>query len=182
MKLLAKIQQELKSPKGQHNKFGNFNYRSCEDILEAVKPFLSGATLTLSDEVKSVGDVLYIEATARLNHNSEIAEAKASAGINLVRKGMDVAQSFGASSSYARKYALGGLFLLDDTKDADTKDNSGEVNIDPPSDKRVEEIKKQIDSLFADKGKTATITYFKSLDALERKSVRGYTHDKVTSK
>jgi hypothetical protein len=123
MKILNKIQQELKAPKNQFNKFGNYKYRSCEDILEAVKPYLGEAVLTLTDEVKVAGDHIYVEARAKIVHQSEVVEVTAQAGINPNRKGMDVAQSYGASSSYARKYALSGLFLLDDTKDPDTKDN-----------------------------------------------------------
>lgn len=123
MKELVKIQQELKAPKNQYNSFGKYKYRSCEDILEAVKPLLSNCTLTLSDEVKEVGGVPYVEATATLSGDGTSCSVSAQAGISINRKGMDVAQSFGASSSYARKYALAGLFLLDDTKDPDTQDN-----------------------------------------------------------
>jgi hypothetical protein len=110
---LATIQKELKAPKNQFNKFGNYKYRSCEDIMEAVKPLLNGLVLNLTDEVKEAAGYMYVEATAMITE-------KAQAGIDPTRKGMDIAQSFGSSSSYARKYALNGLFLIDDTKDADT--------------------------------------------------------------
>ena len=128
MKELIAIQKELKAPKGQMNKFGNYKYRSCEDILEAVKPLLAkhNALLLITDEVKSVGDNIYIEATAVFQVGENAISVKAQAGINPNRKGMDIAQSYGASSSYARKYACCGIFLLDDTKDADSKDNTEE--------------------------------------------------------
>ena len=126
MKELIAIQQELKAPKGQLNKFGNYNYRSAEDILEAVKPFLDkhNALLLITDEVKEAGNYMYIEATAVFQIGDNAISVKAQAGINPTRKGMDISQSFGSSSSYAKKYALGNLLLLDDTKDADSKDNS----------------------------------------------------------
>jgi hypothetical protein len=124
---LTKIQNELKAPKNQFNAFGKYKYRNCEDILEAVKPLLDkhNCELTISDAIHEVNGFIYVEATASLIFNSasgakQFFEVKASAGIDPNRKGMDIAQSFGASSSYARKYALNGLFLIDDTKDADT--------------------------------------------------------------
>lgn len=128
LKELIAIQAELKAPKGQFNSFGKYSYRSCEDILEAVKPLLTkyNATILLTDEVKSVGEHIYIEATAIFQVKDTSISVRAQAGINPNRKGMDVAQSYGASSSYARKYVLAGLLLLDDNKDADTKDNSEE--------------------------------------------------------
>ena len=121
MEALIKIQSELKAPKNQLNKFGGYNYRSCEDILEAVKPLLKlhECTLTITDQIKEVGNLVYVEAKATIFKGDDIVEVTAQAGINPDRKGMDIAQSFGASSSYARKYALNGLFLIDDTKDAD---------------------------------------------------------------
>ena len=121
MKELVKIQSELKAPKNQRNNFGKYNYRSCEDILEAVKPLLlkHECTLTLSDEIKEVLGYFYVESTATIIGESEMQKCTAQAGIDPSRKGMDIAQSFGSSSSYSRKYALNGLFLIDDTKDAD---------------------------------------------------------------
>jgi len=127
---VQKVQLELKAPKSQRNNFGKYNYRSCEDILEAVKPLLSsnGLTLMLTDEIKEVGGITFIEARAVLfDSEGTTMESKAQAGIDINRKGMDIAQSFGSSSSYARKYALNGLFLIDDTKDADaTNDHKDE--------------------------------------------------------
>lgn len=124
------VQTELKAPKNQYNSFGKYSYRSQEDILEAVKPLLAkyGLSLTITDEVKSIGSewsenpnpLVYVEARVILHSPEGSVEAKAQAGIDPNRKGMDIAQSFGSSSSYARKYALNGLFLIDDVKDADT--------------------------------------------------------------
>ena len=122
MEKLRKIQAELKAPKNQRNNFGKYNYRSCEDILEAVKPLLDKykCTLTISDEVREVCGVLFVEAIVFISDGKDSVHTKAQAGIDPNRKGMDIAQSFGSSSSYARKYALNGLFLIDDTKDADS--------------------------------------------------------------
>ena len=129
MKELIAIQQELNVPKSQRNKFGNYNYRSCEDILVALKPLLDKykSSILITDDVKDVGGIPYVEATVVFKgQTTEALSVRAQAGINPNRKGMDIAQSFGSSSSYARKYALAGMFLLDDTKDADTMDNSKE--------------------------------------------------------
>lgn len=124
-KLLA-IQMELKAPKGQYNSFGKFNYRSCEDILEAVKPLLEKhkCTLTVSDELVNIGDRYYIKATATLmdTENATNIQNTAYAREAESKSGMDASQITGTASSYARKYALNGLFLIDDTKDADTDD------------------------------------------------------------
>ena len=138
---LAKIQQELKAPKNQFNKFGNYKYRSCEDIMLAVKPHLNGLVLSLSDEVKEAAGYMYVEATAMLTDGDKVQIVKAQAGIDPNRKGMDIAQAFGSSSSYARKYALNGLFLIDDTKDADTTNthNKNEVKKEKMSNKRFQE-------------------------------------------
>ena len=129
MKELITIQNELNVPKNQKNSFGNYNYRSCEDILVALKPLLDKhkASILITDEVKEVAGIPYVEATVVFKaENTEALSVRAQAGINPNRKGMDVAQSFGSSSSYARKYSLAGMFLLDDTKDSDTMDNSKE--------------------------------------------------------
>lgn len=122
---LSNIQRKIKCNKTQYNKFGNYNYRSCEDILEAVKPLLDGCSLVLRDEVKEIGNIIYVESTAVLGDEKEEIKVSAQAGIDPSRKGMDIAQSFGSSSSYARKYALSGLLLLDDTKDADSTNTHG---------------------------------------------------------
>lgn len=120
-RLLA-IQAELKAPKGQFNKFGNYKYRSAEDILEAVKPLCKAkdALLTLSDELVCIGERYYIKATATIIHGESEFSVTAYAREEENKKGMDGSQITGTASSYARKYALNGLFLIDDTKDADT--------------------------------------------------------------
>jgi len=125
---LVNVQATLKAPKNQRNNFGNYNYRSCEDILEAVKPILKkeGLTLMLSDTINN--EPLYVIATATISDGTDSVSVSAQAGIDPNKKGMDVAQSFGASSSYARKYALNGLFLIDDTKDADATNMHGKVS------------------------------------------------------
>lgn len=121
---LLKVQTELKAPKNQYNSFGKYKYRNQEDILEAVKPLLAKYNLNLivTDKTEELAGVLFIESTAKVFGDSSepVIEVSAQAGVDPDRKGMDIAQSFGSSSSYARKYALNGLFLIDDTKDADT--------------------------------------------------------------
>lgn len=121
------VQQSLKAPKSQYNSFGKYSYRNQEDILEAVKPLLAanGLALTISDSVTELVGVAVITATATLTDGTDSVSVSAQAGVDLNRKGMDIAQSFGASSSYARKYALNGLFLIDDTKDADATNTHG---------------------------------------------------------
>lgn len=121
---LKMIQTELKAPKGQYNSFGGYKYRSCEDILEAVKPLLNkyNATMTITDTVELIGTRFYIKAAAILTdaESGESVTNSAYAREEEVKKGMDGSQITGTASSYARKYALNGLFLIDDTKDTDT--------------------------------------------------------------
>lgn len=123
---LMNIQSELKAPKGQRNSFGNYNYRSCEDILEAVKPLLAKhqAALTISDSIELIGTRFYVKATAKLVDvvDGTMIENTAYARESESKKGMDDSQLTGATSSYARKYCLNGLFAIDDTKDADTNE------------------------------------------------------------
>lgn len=142
MKTLINIQNELKAPKNQFNSFGEFHYRSCEDILEAVKPLLFkyGAALILSDEVVLIGNRYYVKATATLL-TSEGGTFKASAYAREMetRKKMDDGQLTGAASSYARKYALNGLFDIDDAKDADARDNR-DLGGAKPADKPAKNI------------------------------------------
>lgn len=122
LRLLAQIQSELKAPKGQRNNFGKYNYRSCEDILEAVKPLLNvrGLAIIITDDIVQIGERYYVRATATIydSEGSYISNS-ALAREELKRTGMDASQITGATSSYARKYALNGLFAIDDTKDAD---------------------------------------------------------------
>ena len=143
---LAVIQQQLKAPKNQYNNFGKYKYRSCEDIMEAVKPLLDGLVLNLTDEIKEIAGQIYVESTAVLTDGDKVQAVKAQAGIDVNRKGMDIAQSFGSSSSYARKYALNGLFLIDDTKDADSTNTHGKSKSKPKMSKeRFEEALVAID-------------------------------------
>lgn len=127
-KTLSDIQVALKAPKNQRNNFGGYNYRSCEDILEGVKPLLKqyGVSLILSDEIEMIGSRYYVKATARLVSDSgETVYATGYAREADAKKGMDEAQITGASSSYARKYALNALLAIDDTKDADSTNTHG---------------------------------------------------------
>ena len=121
---LSAIQTELKAPKNQYNKFGEYSYRSCEDILEALKPLLAkyNCTLHMNDTIKQIGDRYYVEAAAVLisSESEELITNTAFARETDTRPKMDAAQITGTASSYARKYCLNGLFLIDDTKDADT--------------------------------------------------------------
>jgi hypothetical protein len=123
MKLLNEIQQKLKAPKGQRNNFGNYNYRSCEDILEAVKPLLGDGILLLTDEVVNIGTSNYIKAKAELISEDKAVSVCGWAREAVTQKGMGDAQITGSASSYARKYALNGLFCIDDTKDSDTDES-----------------------------------------------------------
>lgn len=148
---LAKVQQELKAPKGQYNSYGGYRYRSCEDILEAVKPLLiaNGLVLTINDDVVQIGDRYYIKATAIIKdiNGDGVAHNTAYAREDENKKGMDGSQITGTASSYARKYALNGLFLIDDTKDADTEKVKEEQKVElkeekKASDKQIEIMRK----------------------------------------
>ena len=126
---LNEIQKKLKAPKGQYNSFGKYHYRSCEDILEAVKAILTkGVIVTVSDDIVVLGEGsearFYIKATASISLGDEVVSVTGFARESLTKKGMDDSQITGTASSYARKYALNGLFLIDDTKDADTDENT----------------------------------------------------------
>ena len=163
---LLSVQTELKAPKGQYNSFGKYKYRSCEDILEAVKPLLAKykSSITVSDDLVQIGNRIYVKATARFL-DAEVAglsiENTAFAREPDTKKGMDESQITGTASSYARKYALNGLLLIDDTKDADTDENRNEregraknqtapvenrtgEDAYPPIDKMTEDIKAYI--------------------------------------
>lgn len=121
---VARIQQTLKAPKNQFNSFGKYNYRSCEDILEGLKNVLGDLIVTVSDTINVAGDRVYITATATITDGENSLSNTAHAREPIAKKGMDDSQVTGTASSYARKYALNGLFLIDDTKDADSMDNS----------------------------------------------------------
>ena len=122
-KKLIEVQSKLKAPKNQYNSFGKYSYRNCEDILEALKPILKevGATIIISDEVVPVNERYYVKATVKFidTETGEVVEASANAREEDNKKGMDSSQLTGSTSSYARKYALNGLFAIDDTKDSD---------------------------------------------------------------
>ena len=139
---LIRIQSELKCPKNQTNKFGGYKYRSLEDILDAVKPLLfrEGLCLTMGEVVEEIAGIPVINVEAVLtNADGEggMIVSSASAGVDIHKKGMDIAQSFGSSSSYARKYALNGLFLIDDTKDSDATNTHGYEKTSPVKKKLV---------------------------------------------
>lgn len=124
---LMNIQSELKAPKNQRNNFGGYNYRSCEDIMEAVKPLLAknGVVLTVCDDIEMLGNRVYVKAIATLTDGEDSIANSAFAREAETKKGMDDSQITGATSSYARKYALNGLFCIDDTKDADATNTHG---------------------------------------------------------
>ena len=133
---LSRIQTELKAPKGQTNAFGKYKYRSCEDIMEALKPHLAENYLAiiLSDELVNIGDRYYIKASATLTNGKEEITNTAYAREEESKKGMDGSQVTGASSSYARKYALNGLLAIDDTKDSDTTNTHGKATPQTPQE------------------------------------------------
>ncbi len=146
---LAKVQQSLKATKDQFNKFGGYNYRSCESILEAVKPLLAqnGLALTLTDEMVQVGDRIYVKSTASVfptdaKDGEVCVSVDAFAREEETKKGMDSSQVTGAASSYARKYALNGLFCIDDNKDSDATNTHGKEPMDATKEeKKAEDIK-----------------------------------------
>jgi G3E family GTPase len=143
IKELIKIQRSLKAPKGQWNSFGKYKYRSAEDILEAVKPLLHeyGCTLIMSDEVIAIGTRYYVKAIATLyNSSGESISNTGWAREEEDKKGMDGSQITGTASSYARKYALNGLFLIDDTKDADTNEYHNQTQVSQQKEKKVQKV------------------------------------------
>lgn len=124
---LTQVQSQLKAPKKQFNKFGNFNYRHCEDILEALKPLLLkyGLALKITDNIMEVGEHVFMNSRVTVwDEEGTTAEVEAQAKIDFNKKGMSSEQATGTASSYSRKYALNGLFLIDDTQDVDSMDNS----------------------------------------------------------
>ena len=133
---LQKIQAELKAPKNQYNSFGKYNYRSAEDILEAVKPLLAkyNSQLTISDDIVAVGDRVYVKAICTYSEKDKTITVSGFAREPDNKKGMDESQITGTASSYARKYALNGLFLIDDTKDADTNELKQQTMAAPPAE------------------------------------------------
>lgn len=142
-KKLWTIQQTLNAPKNQRNNFGGYNYRSAEDILEAVKPLLQNITLTVSDEIVLIGNRYYVKATATLSDGEDVISVTAYAREEESKKGMDASQLTGATSSYARKYALNGLFCIDDAKDPDTDAYAKQTNQQPRQQKNTPKQQQQ---------------------------------------
>ena len=179
---LAKVQAELKAPKGQFNSFGKYHYRSQEDILEAVKPILSrqGMTINLTDDIVLVGERYYVKSTATVSDGTDTISVTAFAREPSEKKGMDESQITGTASSYARKYALNGLFAIDDTKDSDAEEQpkttieKREATPLPkqPTNKLDDALIKEASSLKIDLNKVAT--YLK-------KNVQELTNDDLKS-
>ena len=134
---LATIQTKFKSKKSRFNSFGKYNFRSAEDILEATKPFLLelGVTVTINEEIISVDPLPMMQSTANVSDGENSISATAIVGIDLNQKGMNVPQQFGSASSYAKKYALGNLFLIDDTADSDATNDHGKKKFVPKTNK-----------------------------------------------
>lgn len=179
---LQQIQSDLKAPKNQYNKFGGYNYRNCEDIQEAVKPLLKAvkAALVVGDELVLIGDRYYIKATARFIdcESGETVENTAYAREEQEKKGMDVSQVTGSTSSYARKYALNGLFCIDDVKDADNQNNaSGGTGKGTSKGSRKNDARKVQGQ--AGKVTEAMIRTLQSMT--ERYSAKGLKMDKILS-
>ena len=129
-KTLATIQTKLKAKKSSYNSFGKYYFRKSEDILEAIKPFLleHGVYVTVNEEIAAVDHVPMIQSTATISDGKDAIHATALVGVDLNQKGMQTAQQFGAASTYGKKYALGNLFLIDDTEDADAGNKHGVVD------------------------------------------------------
>ncbi len=164
---LAEIQQTLNAPKNQRNNFGGYNYRSCEDILMAVKPLLGGLVITINDEMILVGDRIYVKATATITDGKESISTSAFAREADSKKGMDSAQVTGSTSSYARKYALNGLLLIDDNKDADHTNTHGKAE--------------QFANAAAGKGVTPTAGVYESMSEEEQTFLKELAYQVETS-
>ena len=134
---LATIQTKFKSKKSRFNSFGKYNFRSAEDILEATKPFLLelGVSVTINEDIQEIGGLLVMTSTADLYDGTDSISARAMVGVDLNQKGMNVPQQFGSASSYAKKYALGNLFLIDDTADSDATNDHGKKKFVPKTSK-----------------------------------------------
>lgn len=186
---LVKIQKNLKAPKSNFNAFAKFNYRSAEDILEAVKPLVhaEGLSLLLLDEVKHIGDFNYVQATVTLTDGEGIIQSQALAREEPTKKGMDAAQITGSASSYARKYALSGLFAIDDGKDADGHDNTNhksEVTSFTPMNNlvKVDQVKQLMDAAKTASGlgdKDAVIQWFEETCGMKVTQVKQIEFDNV---
>lgn len=179
---LNKIQTELKAPKGQFNDFGKYKYRSCEDIVESLKPLLAehGLVILLSDEIVNIGSRFYVKATVTLTDGEANIFNTAYAREDEMKKGMDGSQVTGASSSYARKYALNGLLAIDDTRDADAtnthdKDDKPTKKPEPKEEKIAPETVKNITELItvSDSDANALLKYYGVKDLSEMTRTQG---------
>lgn len=184
IKKLCEIQSELKAPKNQYNSFGEYKYRSCEDILEALKPLTCsrGLVLTISDDVVLVGERYYVKATATITDGEHSISNSAFAREMFEKKKMDDAQITGAASSYARKYALNGLLCIDDTKDADATNNGvDEIKNEVKSEKAkaTRELNKKVDEY--NKSDEGLEMRYKNMVMLVKglKEINPYSKDKV---
>lgn len=170
-KLLA-IQTKLKAPKGQYNSFGKYSYRSAEDILEAVKPLNAeqGVLLTITDEIKEIGGRVYVVATATVSDGTDTLQVSAFAREPENKKGMDESQITGATSSYARKYALNGLYAIDDNKDADTDEHKQQQENAPkkqPAQKQQQKQQQQQEKGFTEQELHELVEkYVRNIEAL----------------
>jgi len=166
-KLLA-IQTKLKAPKGQYNSFGKYSYRSAEDILEAVKPLNAeqGLLLTITDEIKEIGGRVYVVATATVSDGTDELKVSAFAREPENKKGMDESQITGATSSYARKYALNGLYAIDDNKDADTNEHKQQQD-NAPKKQQAQKQQQQQEKGFTEKELHELVEkYVRNIEAL----------------
>lgn len=183
--MIHEIQKKLKAPKGQYNQFGKYKYRSCEDILEAIKPLLQPDWfLTLNDEILNIGDRFYVKATATLSNGEKSYEASALAREALNKKGMDEAQVTGSASSYARKYALNGLFCIDDERDPDTKDNTQQNNVTIRPSQILEQKKKIIWGIVASltdgfKDQESLVDIYAYLEVENGQKIKGEKDEKI---
>lgn len=192
IKKLSKVQSELKAPKNQRNNFGGYNYRSCEDILEAVKPLLAkeGLVLTVCDDIALVGDRYYIKATATITDGVNSLSNSAFAREEESKKGMDASQLTGSTSSYARKYALNGLLCIDDTKDADATNTHGKTEPVQPkvvkkeltAEEKAQQIKEKVQTMMVYiKGlpvfEEGSEDYKKATSFAQKINEMGYTED-----
>lgn len=192
MSKLLEIQQRLKAPKGQYNNFGKYKYRSCEDILEAVKPILKevGCTLTLSDEIVEKGGRFYVMATAWLRGEDTDERTTGYARESESKAGMDASQITGTASSYARKYALNGLFCIDDTKDADTDEYANQTAKPAPAPAKKEKQildsnhplwQRILDAMVAGRGSIAELQKTYIIPAYAEKAITDYLNNHIKS-
>lgn len=189
MEKLIKLQKELKAPKNQKNNFGKYNYRSCEDILEAVKPLLDkyGLVLNITDSLGELCGIPYTEATASVFDPKKpdiVISSKAQAGIDSNQKGMSIGQCFGASSSYARKYALNGLLLIDDNKDPDVTNTKNKTKSGKTTTRSTTTVERNAGAKTKVVAGTAEynnlIEWINSPKGSIEKALKGYDIDKAT--